>query len=207
VVAGWVFTRYSWGTHMKITAYLKQLRRTYQATALARRKLVELSAQAQHLSKQAIFTAQRGELVEARQLLASAVSLLKQGQALCRKVGELEYLGSYRASLEEFVEAELFTSYLATGKLVRVTQFTVAPEVYLGGLSDMLGELVRYAVKLATVGKRAEVDRLAELVTQVVGELAAMNMTGSLRSKFDQAKQHLRRLEDIRYDLSVRRHA
>ncbi len=192
---------------MTITSYLKQLRRTYQATAVARRKLMELSAQAQHLSKQAIFTAQRGELPEARSLLASAAAKLKQGQALCRKVGELEYLGSYRAALEEFVEAELFTSFLASGEISRVTEFAVAPEVYLGGLSDMLGELVRHAVKLATEGKRLEVDRLAKLMTEVVGELAAMNMTGSLRSKFDQAKQHLRRLEDIRYDLSVRRHA
>jgi hypothetical protein len=40
-----------------------------------------------------------------------------------------------------------------------------------------------------------------------VGEMAAMNLTGSLRNKFDQGKQHLRRLEDIRYDLSIRRYA
>lgn len=192
---------------MSIIPYLRRLRRTYQTTALARRKLVELSARAQHLAKQAIFTAQRGELQGARKLLNEAGGLLKQGQALCRKVGELEYLGSYRSALEEFVEAELFTSFLQTGQLGRVTQFAVAPEVYLGGLSDMLGELVRYAVKLATEGRRVEVDALARLVTEVVGELGAMNMTGSLRGKFDQAKQHLRKLEDIRYDLSVHRHA
>ncbi len=192
---------------MEITTYLRELRRTYQATAQARRKLVDLSAQAQHLSKQAIFTAQRGELKQAQELLAAAVALLKQGQALCRQVGELEYLGSYRAALEEFVEADLFTTYLKRGGVGRVSKVKVAPEVYLGGLSDMLGELVRYAVKLATEGKPTEVDKLAKFVTQVVGELAAMNLTGSLRNKFDQAKQHLRRLEDIRYDLSIRRHA
>jgi predicted translin family RNA/ssDNA-binding protein len=168
---------------------------------------MEISAQAQHLSKQAIFTAQRGELKEAGSLLAGAATLLKQGQALCRKVGELEYLGSYRAALEEFVEADLFTTFLKRGAVGRVSKVTVAPEVYLGGLSDMLGELVRYAVKLATEGKRAEVDKLARFVTQVVGEMAAMNLTGSLRNKFDQGKQHLRRLEDIRYDLSIRRYA
>jgi predicted translin family RNA/ssDNA-binding protein len=191
---------------MLITSYLQQLKKQYQTQTTGRRKLAELSSQAQHLAKQAIFAAQRDNLPEADKLLAEANSLLTQGQLLTRKVKELESLGSYRAALEEYVEAELFTKFLQTGKLDKVGKFNITPEVYLGGLSDMVGELVRYAIKLATAGKIKEVDKLVEVGTMVVGELAAMNLTGILRTKFDQAKQHLRRLEDIRYDLSIRRH-
>lgn len=191
---------------MSITSYLQQLKKQYQTQTIGRRKLAEFSSQAQHLAKQAIFAAQRDSLPEADKLLAEASSLLSQGLQLTSKVKELESLGSYRAALEEYVEAELFTKFLQTGKLDKVGKFNITPEVYLGGLSDMVGELVRYAIKLATAGKIKEVDKLVEVGTMVVGELAAMNLTGILRTKFDQAKQHLRRLEDIRYDLSIRRH-
>lgn len=191
---------------MSITAYLQQLKKQYQTQTVGRRKLAEFSGQAQHLAKQAIFAAQRDNLPEADKLLVEAKSLLSQGQLLTRQVKELESLGSYRAALEEYVEAELFTKFLQTGKLDKVGKFNITPEVYLGGLSDMVGELVRYAIKLATAGKIKEVDKLVAVGTMVVGELAAMNLTGILRTKFDQAKQHLRRLEDIRYDLSIRRH-
>lgn len=191
---------------MSITSYLQQLKKQYQTQTIGRRKLAEFSSQAQHLAKQAIFAAQRDSLPEADKLLAEASSLLSQGLQLTSKVKELESLGSYRAALEEYVEAELFTKFLQTGKLDKVGKFNITPEVYLGGLSDMVGELVRYAIKLATAGKIKEVDKLVEVGTMVVAELAAMNLTGILRTKFDQAKQHLRRLEDIRYDLSIRRH-
>jgi predicted translin family RNA/ssDNA-binding protein len=191
---------------MSITLYLQQLKKQYQTQTIGRRKLAEFSSQAQHLAKQAIFASQRDNLPEADKLLAEANSLLLQGQLLTRQVKELESLGSYRAALEEYVEAELFTKFLQTGRLDKVGKFNITPEVYLSGLSDMVGELVRYAIKLATVGKIKEVDKLVEVGTMVVGELATMNLTGILRTKFDQAKQHLRRLEDIRYDLSIRRH-
>ena len=35
--------------------------------------------------------------------------------------------------------------------------------------------------------------------------LLQMDLTGHLRTKVDQAKQHVKKLEEIRYDLSLRR--
>lgn len=186
--------------------YLQQLGKRYQATARLRRELAEVAGDLQHAAKQAIFAAQRGEVKQAQLLLHQARGLLQHGQAMCRKVEELVSLGSFRAAQEEYAEAYLFVNYLGKGRLVRVPGITAAPEVYLGGVSDMVGELVRYAVRLATEHQTQAVGKVVAFATDVVKELAAMNLTGSLRSKFDQAKQHLRRLEDIRYDLSVKRH-
>jgi len=188
------------------TSYLRQLGAKYRATGQARRRLSELASQAQHLAKQAIFIIQRGELASGASLLKQSEDILKQGRSLFRKVEEIESIGSWRAALEEYAEAKLFLTYLKTSKVEKITSFAIPLEVYIGALSDFVGELVRYAVMLATEGKVEEVRKLVKVSTIIVGELAAMNLTGNLRSKFDQSKQHLRKLEDIQYDLSIKRH-
>lgn len=185
--------------------YINDLRLRYQAAGKARRELSDLSTQAQHLSKQAIFMAQRGELSQATNLVSQAEKFLRAGQALCNKVEDISTAGVYRAALEEFVEAKLFVDFLRVGKIGKITKFTLSPETYFGGLSDFVGELVRYATRLVTLSKGNEVVNVVKIATAVVGELAALNATGPLRSKYDQAQQHLRKLEDIQYDLSLRR--
>ena len=184
--------------------YLRTLARTYATQGNGRRALAELAAKVGVMAKQSIFAAQRGEVASARRQLKEAENIIKQGQRVFRQVEELGTVGSWRAALEEYAEASLFVGYLEHGKVGQITGVAVSVETYLGGLSDFVGELARYAIKLATARRAAEVDRLVEVGTVIVGELAAMNLTGSLRSKFDQAKQHLRKLEDIRYDLSLR---
>jgi predicted translin family RNA/ssDNA-binding protein len=184
--------------------FLHSLAKHYASAGQGRRQLNEIANLAQHLAKQAIFTAQRGDLAAAEAQLASAEAQLKQGLSVCRRVEELNTLGSWRAALEEYTEAKLFVVYLTTGRVGKLSHPAITVEIYLGGLSDFVGELVRYAVKLATARKIVEVERLVELATLIVAAMSAMNLTGYLRSKFDQSKQHLRKLEDIRYDLSLR---
>lgn len=188
------------------TKYLSELNRKYQASASARREIAELAARAQHLAKQAIFAAQRGAMSESETLLAEARSLLLQGRKVARHVQDAEQQGSYRAALEEFVEARLFWEFLEHGKVTKITLVPVPLETYLAALSDMVGELARYGVRQATSGDKISVQELAQAAEVIVAELARMNLTGYLRTKFDQARQHLRRLEDIKYDLSLRRH-
>ena len=90
--------------------------------------------------------------------------------------------------------------------LGKVTAIADDPEIYLGGLSDITGELVRRSVLHATDGDHETVERIFEDVRRVVELLMDMDLTGGLRSKLDQAKQNLRKLEEIRYDLSLRGH-
>ncbi len=184
--------------------YLRTLARTYATQGNGRRALAELAAKVGVMSKQAIFAAQRGEVASARRQLKEAESIIKQGQRVLRQVEELGTVGSWRAALEEYAEASLFVGYLEHGQVGQITGVAVSVEVYLGGLSDFIGELARYAVKLATARRAAEVERLVEVGTVIVGELAAMNLTGSLRSKFDQAKQALHQLQKVVYEVSMR---
>jgi hypothetical protein len=65
-------------------------------------------------------------------------------------------------------------------------------------------ELVRYAVRCATFGRGSEVFGLAEVAEESVAFLSSLDLTGPLRAKADQARSHLRRLEDVRYDVAKR---
>ena len=62
----------------------------------------------------------------------------------------------------------------------------------------------RRQVRLATEGKTAEVRSIKESMEAVVAELLDMDLGGYLRNKFDQAKNNLRRAEEVLYELSIR---
>jgi len=184
--------------------FFNEQKKKYLAVGLAKRSLGEISNQAQHLSKQAIFAAQRGE--DTARLLKQAANWLKRGVRLFLKAEDLEHQDNYRAALEEFTEATLLTQVINNQPVGPIDGFNVPTEVYLGAVSDLVGEMVRLAIRYATAGDKFKVEALYQLAEELVKWLAEFNMTGSLRSKFDQAKRHLMRLEEIQYDLSLNKH-
>ncbi len=184
--------------------FFKELRDKYTLKNSVRRQVMALSSEAQHLAKQAIFALQQEKISVALGLIKDSTKKLKQGEALGKKIDEIETRGSFRQAQEEWVEAKLFYSLMTSGKVGGVTDFKVPLEVYLGGLTDMVGEAARFAVTAATRKDKKLVIKLVESVKEVMGELIAMNLTGYLRNKFDQAKNALRKLEDILYDLSLK---
>ncbi|GEM_PF-90846 len=174
-------------------------------TDRARRDLQQVASEGLAASKRAIFAFHREDDVAAHEQLTLAEARLRTGAGIVKKVQKLAQEGSWRAAQEEYAEADLLRQYLEKGVLGRVVAITDDPEIYLGGLSDLTGELVRRSVLHATEGDHATVERIFTDVRRVVELLMEMDLTGGLRSKLDQAKQNLRKLEEIRYDLSLRR--
>jgi len=117
----------------------------------------------------------------------------------------LDYEGAYLAAMEEYVEAKLFHQYLKNGKISAITGLKIDCDSYLGGLCDFTGELVRKAIYLATKHRYKEVEACAQAIEAVMGELIQFNLLGPLRPKFDQAKNNLRKIEEIMYDLEIKR--
>jgi len=187
---------------MKLEPALKSLATRHKAIDLDRRKLQELSQLAQKNSKQAIFALQRGDGKRSEDLLAEAEAALSQGLALIKKQPRLTNEGMWRAALEEYCEACFFDKALKGRDLFPPQRITDDPDILIGGLSDLLGEFVRLATKAAIERKIDEVQNLYRTSETLVEFLMSLDATGSLRSKVDQARQHLRRLEEIRYDLS-----
>lgn len=180
------------------------VRKVFEARHKARRALSGHSAEALHLAKRAIFALHRGDKAGAEQLLVQGAARLAQAATLVKSHPDLDGEGSYHAALEETAEARLFLGYVETGKLGSLDRRLMAPDIYLGGLSDATGEIVRLALRQATNGDAKAVERAHRVVEESVAFLYELDLTGNLRTKFDQAKKNLRSLEQLRYDLRPR---
>lgn len=189
---------------MNHKAQFSTLRRNIERLDSTRRELQRLSAEAQRLSKQAIFSLQRGDTKRATELLNEADGLYQKGDVLVKKEPRLHAEGIWRASLEENAEARFFERAIQGVSLFAGRQLAEEPDIVLGGLSDCVGELVRQATLSATAHDAKRVEVLYVVVVEIVEFLTSLDLTGPLRSKGDQARSHLRRFEEIRYDLSLR---
>ncbi|MBI4281087.1 hypothetical protein HY628_02740 [Candidatus Uhrbacteria bacterium] len=184
--------------------FLAAIEKQHAAYERAYRKLVEDANRSLHLAKRAIFAFHRGDRNVGESLLGEAEKLLGAVGNQFKQEPALEFEGAYRAALEEFVEARLFGQFLSKKSLGAVPSFqAIDPEVYLGGLADLTGELVRYGVGRATVYDIKEVHRAKETLDQVMTFLVGLDLTGYLRTKYDQAKNSARRMEEIVYQMSV----
>ncbi len=183
---------------------LTQIQKNYRALNQGRRELIAKSNEALSKSKRAIFALHRNDHKEAETLVADATTLFSGVEKMFRALPTLKEEGSYRAALEEYAEARLFAGYLSQGKIIALESRASEPTVYLAGLSDMTGELVRYATRQVTLGNRHVVKDVQEVVTMVIEFLLDVDLTGYLRTKFDQAKKNLSRLEQMSYDVAIR---
>ena len=161
-------------------------------------------AEALSRAKQAIFALHRGDRKEGISILNESERRLFDIGKKFAKIRGLEYEGSYRAAAEEYAEARLFERYLAEKKIGPVAAPGMDEDVYLAGLMDFTGELVRHAIARATARDTKEVARAHAEVRAVIAEVIQMNLTGSLRSKYDQVKTNLKKMEEIAYELSLR---
>lgn len=187
------------------TTFFAGLRRRWLAYDQERREIIGISSDVLALSKQAIFAFHRNDVAEGKTLLAKADTHLAALAKRFKKTHGLSDEGSYRAALEEYAEARIFYTFLLKQKIGAVEAPAIDDDAVLGGLLDFTGEAVRYAVRMATAGNEPEVIRAHQAVEAVASEVMRMNLTGSLRQKYDQLKINLRKFEEMRYDLSLRR--
>jgi len=184
--------------------YLADLKKQVAAHEAGRREVIKFAGDALSLAKRTIFALHRDDRAAAAKLLGEAEAGIAAVEKIAAKQPEMAAEGSFRAALEEFVEAQLYRQFVETGSLGKVAAKHVDYEIYLSGLSDLTGELQRRQVRLATEGKLDEARRIKDVMEAVVAELLDMDLGGYLRNKFDQAKNNLRRAEEVLYELSLR---
>ncbi|MBT5808177.1 hypothetical protein HOI18_02770 [Candidatus Uhrbacteria bacterium] len=189
---------------MKSPKLFSDLKKRHSAREVGRRDLIGRSNEALSRSKRAIFALHRDDPKGAATLLKDAADRFKTIEAKFKRFPDLQHEGAYRAALEEYAEALLFQSYLADRKLGKIDARAMEPSIYLAGLSDTTGEIVRYAMRQVTAGNTQAVEEAREVVAMVIEFLLGMDLTGYLRTKFDQSKKNYRRLEEMVYDLSLR---
>jgi len=182
-----------------------ELKKRHGAYQVSRRKIIGQSNEMLNLSKRSIFSMHRGDIKGADRQIAEAKKMLDELTKMIGKEVALRFEGAYRAGLEEHTEAVLFQKYLKDGKIGKLDSRLMDPDVYYAGLADFTGELVRYAIALATKGEVAKIKGVKQGVERIVEHLLELNLTGQLRNKFDQAKRNLRKMEEILYDLTIKR--
>lgn len=126
---------------------------------------------------------------------------LKQGEVFYEKLQKtlkgnplLHKVGGIESGMEEYVEALLLNDYISKGALRPLTALYADHEVYLAGLCDMTGELVRLA--------RKEPGRMKKILQDLIGIhqecLKLISPRNSnLRNKLEDVERNLRRLEEM----------
>ena len=184
--------------------FIQKLKKDYLENNNERRQIISLANVVLHDSKRVIFALHRGDSSNA------LVSLNEIEKILIKLKDKFGYIrlnqeGSYKAGVEEYVEAKFFYMILDNKKVDKFKNIKLSYESYLGGICDLTGELVRRAINQASLGNYTEVKKIKEIISDVLNELVKFDMTGYLRTKYDQAKGNLRKIEQINYDINIRK--
>lgn len=181
--------------------FFKDLYKAHKKYEQERKNIIEFSHNVLHDSKRVIFSVHRKDLDKAKQSLEEIESILTKG-AKEFSFNRLSKEGSYRACVEEYIEAKIFYNIITGTEVDIIPLFKFDQDSYLGGICDVTGELVRYAINKVTDGEREEAKKVKQLINDIINELVEFNMTGYLRTKYDQAKNNLKKIEQINYEIS-----
>ena len=183
--------------------FIRQLKKDYDVSESERRQIISLANIVLHSSKRAIFSLHRGQIQTAKDLLAEIEKILMQ---MHKKFGyyRLTQEGAYKAGAEEYVEAKMFYRLTAGQKVEEIKEIQLNQESLVAGICDLTGELVRLAINQAAAGKLNEAGKIKKMIDEIMGELVQFDMTGYLRTKYDQAKMNLRKIEQINYEIKIR---
>lgn len=184
--------------------FIQKLKKEHSQANSERRQIISLSNIVLHDSKRIIFSLHRGDKEQAEKKFLEIEDILKK---LDKKFGNkrINEEGSYKAAIEEYVEAKTFYLVLNSQKIQQIKGINISYDSYLGGLCDLNGELARLAINKAAKGEFKEVEKIKNFVEEIMAELIEFDMAGYLRTKYDQTRGHLRKIEQISYDIKIRR--
>lgn len=182
--------------------WLTSLKKSYKQKNVSRQQIISASSPLGHTAKKIIFALQRGEKQN-----KTLKSLQSNFEKLIKKYGQERILRepSFQAALEEYIEAVFLASVINKQNISPLKNIEIKADIYLGALSDVTGELVRKVTNLISEENITEAKRLIVAGKMIIDELLDFDMTGNLRTKYDQARNNLRKLEQLQYEISRHR--
>ncbi len=171
-----------------------------------REDIIKNSRDILKLSKQAVYDIHRDDLNYAKKKIEEAESEIKKLKAGISKTEGLEVAGAFYDAQEEWVEARTYYDFVKKGNIPTRKELGVDTETYLGGLSDLTGEMARRAVIKATEGKADEVKSIRDTIDEIHGQFLNFDFrNGELRKKADSIKWNLKKVEEVYYELKNKR--
>ncbi|MFA6994856.1 MAG: hypothetical protein WC249_00390 [Patescibacteria group bacterium] len=183
--------------------FLSNLKNNYQTNESERRQIISASNSILFEAKKTIFALQRQDFQVAETKLNE---IEKSLETLENRFGvdRLRREGAYKAAAEEYLEGKTFYLIIKNKKITETKKLHLDYEGYLGGICDLIGELVRFATNQAASGKFSEVAKIKKIADDIMTQLVDFDLTGYLRTKYDQARGHLRKLEQMAYEIKLR---
>jgi len=185
---------------------LQKIKKDLESFDRTRETVIKNSRDILKHSKKAVYCVHRNEKAQAESLINKAKKDIEKINALAKNDTDVESIGAFLDALEEYVEACCFFNHTYTHNIPTNTELRVNGEMYLRGLSDFTGELVRKAVRLATLKKYGEVFKIRDLIEEIYGFFLELNLrNGTLRKKVDSIKWNLQKIEDIVYNINMKK--
>jgi predicted translin family RNA/ssDNA-binding protein len=184
--------------------FIATLRDDYIQKNNERRQIISRSNIILNNAKKAIFAIHRADLKLAEERLSENEDIIKK---IKNDFGESRAIeeGAFMAGLEEYAEAKLFFNFIKTGKIDKIKEVKIPLESYLGGLCDLTGELIRLATNKAIEKKFSEIGEIKNIINEVLNELIDFDITGYHRTKYDQARTNLKKIEQMDYEINLRK--
>ncbi len=177
---------------------IRSARKQYETFEKNRSECIHLSGRLRAESKAAANFFVKGEMERGRQQLAKAPAMLRRINGMLRKDSYLYSVHALNEGFEEYVEAVLLLRYIEKGtKFPSPAELGVNHEVYIGGLCDMTGELVRIAR-----GDPAKVRKIHHDVSSIYDLCIPLHVkrNNRVRSKLEDLERNIKRLEVIMYE-------
>lgn len=170
-----------------------------------REQIIKQSRDVLKLSKKVIYALHRSDVEGANKFVESMKSETKRLKQIAAENSELEHVGAYRVALQEYVEALCYHGYFINKNIPTRKELDVNSSIYLAGICDLSGELVRKAINDAIKGELNTALDIKEFVEMLYGELLNFDFRGGdLRKKFDSVKYDLKRLEDVALNIKLK---
>lgn len=111
--------------------------------------------------------------------------LLKEAKSIVDRINDLlrihpDLIDTVRASLQEYVEAVALSDLVEKGKLPSYIELNVDPASYLLGISDVIGELKRIAIKYLNQGMLNEATKMLSYMREIFEGLCKWDLPDAL---------------------------
>jgi len=181
---------------------------TYKEDDAKRDLIINLNRKITKLSKQAIYAVHRTELDKASEILTECQEEFKNAKAIIDNADN-DYSHNLKSSLEEYIEALTYYHFIKDKRIITRKEMPIniriPYETYLAALCDLAGEIARRCTIAATNADYVYIDRAYEALKILFGHFLKFEFRGmELRKKFEGMKYNLTKIENIRYDISLK---
>ncbi len=168
-------------------------------------RIQKLSNEIRVSSKKAIALLRRENIKESEKTIEDIDNRFKLINKILKQHKDLLNQNFYKEAAEEYIEAITFYNFLTKSQKKTPKFIKAEPEEIISGICDFTGELVRKAITIASSKNLKALTSYQETVENIIQELTKVGFQGKLRQKYDEVERNLRKLEDIIYDIKLKK--